>query len=54
MDAEQIGREMSATRTSIDRKLDALAMKAEAAKEETVRQALAVGSIVLAGWFAIR
>ena len=50
MDAEQIRREMSATRASIDRKLDVLAERTTEAKQIAVQRsvaALALGAVTL-------
>jgi hypothetical protein len=54
MDAEQIRREMSATRASIDRKLDALGRKAETATLDVARQLITAASILTAVWVAGR
>jgi hypothetical protein len=54
VDAEQIRHEMSVTRASIDRKLDALGRKAETAKRKAARQLVAAASILTAMWLAGR
>jgi hypothetical protein len=48
VDAEQIRREMTRTRASIDRKLDELSVRTTAAKQEAVRRGVAVGMLVAA------
>ena len=48
MDAEQIRRDMRRTRASIDRKLDALTVRAEAAKQRAMKQGAVMVSISVA------
>ncbi len=48
MDAERIRQEMNVTRASIDRKLDALAVRTAAAKRRAVPAAVAAAAAVAA------
>jgi hypothetical protein len=52
MDAEQIRREMSATRASIDRKLDLLAVRTAQARQDATRATAAIvaGLVGFAAW----
>ena len=54
MDTEQIRREMKVTRGSIDRKLDALAGRTEAMKQEATQRILAVAMISAAAFLLVR
>ena len=54
MDAEQIRGEMRRTRASIDRKLDVLTLRTEAAKQDAVKRITAVVSALVAFWVAFR
>ena len=54
MDAEQIRREMKATRESIDRKLDILAVRAAEARDLAVQRSLAAVALGAIGVIAVR